>query len=350
MTIVADQYRFVTGIDTHSRKHHYAIIAADGRLIAEAAFPATPAGISRAIAWTDRRTASEPMLASIDGASSYGAPLTRAFLAQNTRVVEAPRAGHRPAGKTDRLDARAAATMVLPMDTTRLADVKSGPERDALQILLTARDQLARDKTRSQNALIGLARRHDLGIDARRAFTLTQTRTISRWRERTGEDIATATARDEAIRLATHILALRDTLATNSKRIHELVATVAPQLLDEPGIGPVTAATIYTAWSHPGRVRSEAAFARIAGTAPIPASSGQTTRHRLDKGGNRRLNAAIHRVIITRWRNHPDTLAYRDRRRAQGRTDRDIRRALKRHLTRHLYRLLQAGTPTPETT
>lgn len=343
MTIVADEYPFVIGVDTHSKKHQYAIVASDGRFIDGAGFPATPAGIERAIGWASRRTGGQRMLASIDGAGSYGRQLTVALSTHGYDVAEAPRIRYRPEGKDDRIDARQAATSVLPLGHDRLTQPAHGPEREAIQILLTARDQLTRDKTRAQNALIALARRYDLSIDARRPFTLTQTRQIARWRPRPGDDIATSTARAEAVRLAGHVIVLHDQLSENHTRLRELTTQVAPPLLAEPGIGPVTAATIYAAWSHPGRIHSEAAFARLAGVAPKPASSGDHTRHRLDRGGNRRLNAALHRVIITRWRNHPETIAYRDRRRAEGRTDRDIRRALKRIIARHIYRLLETS-------
>lgn len=343
MTIVADRYRFVAGVDTHSKKHQYALVDHTGRLVEERAFPASAAGISRATQWLSRVTGGQPMLAAVDGAGSYGRLLAEAFADAGVRVVEAPRVRYRPAGKDDRLDARAAATTVLPLDTSRLADRKAGAERDAIQILLTARAEMARDKTRSINALTALVRRFDLGIDARRALTTTQIATIAAWRTRRTDPIDTGIARAEAVRLASRVRALHTDLAANKATLHELTVQLVPTLLAEPGIGPVSAAQIYASWSHPGRVRSDAAFARLAGVAPKPASSGDRTRHRLDRGGDRRLNAALHRIVITRWRTHPDTLAYTARRRAEGRTDRDIRRCLKRIIARHIYRLLEAA-------
>ena len=124
---------------------------------------------------------------------------------------------------------------------------------------------------------------------------------------------------------------------------HELLAHVralAPKLLDEPGVGPIVAAQLLVSWSHPGRLRSEAAFARLAGVAPIPASSGQTTRHRLSRGGDRQLNRALHTVILHRRLHDPATKDYIARRLAEGKTSRDAVRLLKRYLARHLYRLL----------
>jgi transposase len=119
------------------------------------------------------------------------------------------------------------------------------------------------------------------------------------------------------------------------------VRALAPQLLDEPGVGPIVAADVLVAWSHTSRVRSEAAFARLAGVAPVPASSGQTIRHRLSRGGDRQLNRALHTIILQRRQHDPATQAYIDRRIAEGKTRREATRLLKRYLARHLYRLLQ---------
>ena len=121
------------------------------------------------------------------------------------------------------------------------------------------------------------------------------------------------------------------------------VRVLAPALLDETGIGPVNAAEMLCAWSHPGRVRSEAAFASLAGAAPIPASSGQTVRHRLDRHGDRRLNRALHSAVLVRCVRHAETRRYVERRRAEGKTDREIRRCLKRFLARRVYKILEAG-------
>ncbi|HJX46886.1 MAG TPA: transposase [Gaiellaceae bacterium] len=123
------------------------------------------------------------------------------------------------------------------------------------------------------------------------------------------------------------------------------IRALAPQLLNEPGVGPIVAAQLIIAWSHHGRVRSEAAFARLAGAAPIPASSGQTTRHRLSRGGDRQLNRALHTVILQRRQHDLATQAYIARRVAEGKTRRDAVRLLKRYLARHLYRVLNNQAP-----
>ena len=128
-------------------------------------------------------------------------------------------------------------------------------------------------------------------------------------------------------------------------RISELVqASPATELLHKTGIGPVTAARTLVAWSHPGRVTNEAAFAALAGVNPIPASSGNTTRHRLNRGGDRQLNRALNVIAMVRMVHDPGTRAYVDRRRAEGKTDREIRRILKRYLARSIYRHLNAAS------
>jgi transposase len=169
---------------------------------------------------------------------------------------------------------------------------------------------------------------------------------VARWRARE-EPLATATARSEAIRLARRILELDSDLSRNLTRIRDLVqASPAVKLLDRTGIGPVTAAKAFVAWSHPGRVKSEAAFAAIAGVSPIPASSGNTTRHRLNRSGDRQLNRALNIIAMVRMVHDPGTRDYVDRRRAEGKTDREIRRVLKRYLARSIYRHLNTASST----
>src|SRR6266511_3242061 len=125
------------------------------------------------------------------------------------------------------------------------------------------------------------------------------------------------------------------------REIEKLTTKLAPQLLNQPGIGPLLAAQIVLSWSHHGRVVSEAAFARLAGAAPIPASSGQTIRYRLDRSGDRQLNRALHQIVVTRRRTHRPTIDYIERRIQEGKSRREATRCLKRYLARNLYRLLE---------
>jgi transposase len=130
-----------------------------------------------------------------------------------------------------------------------------------------------------------------------------------------------------------------------AREIEAITRRLAPHLLDQPGVGPHAAAQLILSWSHPGRITSEAAFARLAGAAPIPASSGQTIRYRLDRSGDRKLNRALHQILVTRRRTHPATIAYIERRLREGKTRREANRCLKRYLARSLYRLLEHGPP-----
>jgi transposase len=143
--------------------------------------------------------------------------------------------------------------------------------------------------------------------------------------------------------LARRIQALNREATHHQRAIAKLVRAWRPDLLEQPGVGPIVAATVLCAWSHPGRVSSDAAFAMLAGAAPIPASSGQTVRYRLNRFGDRQLNRALRTVALVRLVRDPTTRAYAARRRAQGKTDPEIRRCLKRYVARQLYRLLEAS-------
>ena len=202
---------------------------------------------------------------------------------------------------------------------------------------------MTKDRTRSVNALNAVVRSNDLGIDARKKLTPSQIGEISRWRERE-EELALGIARAEAVRLAKHILDLEEQLKSNEKQLDELVkVSEAAPLLEVKGFRAVTAAKCLVAWSHEGRVRSEAAFACLAGVNPIPASSGNTVRHRLNRGGDRRLNSALHIAALTRMTHDAETCEYVEKRRAEGKSDREIRRCVKRYLARRVFRILNAS-------
>ena len=129
--------------------------------------------------------------------------------------------------------------------------------------------------------------------------------------------------------------------------LERLVKRAVPMLLDEIGVGPISAAQLYCSWSHPERLRNDGAFAMLGGSAPIPASSGQTVRYRLNRGGDRQLNCALHTIVLTRLKHDPATRAYAARRAAEGKTPREIMRCLKRYVARHLFRVLESTGPTP---
>ena len=157
-----------------------------------------------------------------------------------------------------------------------------------------------------------------------------------------GADRVTATTCQVLASLGQRVTALTAEAAHAEAQIAAIVKGVAPGLVAaEHGVGALTAARILLGWSHPGRSRSEAAFAMLSGSAPVPVSSGRTSRHRLlNRIGDRQLNCALHTIALTRMRSRPATLAHVARRRAEGKTDREIRRCPKRYLARHLYREL----------
>lgn len=352
MTIVANSYAYVIGVDTHARTHTLTTLTtATGEHGETASFPTTASGLARAVAWIARRTSGlSDVLVVIEGIGSYGATFARACMDAGYRIVEpfpTPRTQRRGRGKTDELDAELIARSVLHEDAANLRE----PRQDtgvtaALRVLVTARDHINTERTRAINALTALVRIVPLGIDARGSLTKTQITQIAAWPRR-HEDLATATARTEAIRLAHHIIRCADELTENNDELTALIAaSEGAHLLNEPGIGPITAAIILTAWSHHGRIRSEAAFAVLSGTSPVPASSGNTTRHRLNRGGDRRLNRALSTITLTRMAHHQPTRDYVQRKRAQGRTTKEIQRSLKRYIARQLYRRLALKTAT----
>lgn len=352
MTIVAHSHPFVVGVDTHAKNHVYAITTATGELLQTRDFPTTSAGINRAIAWVARRTGADlGTLWVIEGAASYGALLAGTVGAAGYQVAEAARMDartHRGVGKSDVLDAHRIAAAVLPLREEQLRRPRlNDGVRAALRVLVTARESMTADRTRSVNALTALARVNELGLDARKPLTGTQILEVSRWRAR-DEPLALSVARSEAVRLATRISELDADIKTNGSRITELVEiSEAAPLLQETGFGPVTAAICLTAWSHQGRVRSEAAFASLAGVSPIPASSGNTIRHRLNRGGDRTLNKALHMVALSRMAFDTETIGYVQKRQAEGRTKKEIGRCVKRYLARRIYRTLNATNPAP---
>lgn len=353
MPIVAEEYAFVIGIDTHAATHALALVtAATGGIVKEAVFPNSPAGLDRALTWITGKIDGRSALIVIEGVGSYGAGLAERAVAAGLLVAEPsamPAAERRGIGKTDALDAVRIARSVLGLDTSRLRWPRATGQRVVLRVLSVAREEMVAERTRAINALTALLRTVDLGIDTRKALPHRIFKVIAGWRDRR-EDAVIATCCQEAVRLAKRIVALDGELVDNRKALDAAVADVAPELCELPGVGSVVAACVLMAWSHPGRVRSEAAFAALAGTCPIPASSGNTVRHRLNRGGDRRLNRALTTVVIVRMRTHAAT-------RATSRDDAPRaappRRSCDRSsatITRRLYRTLAAAHPAPTST
>ena len=244
--------------------------------------------------------------------------------------------------KTDALDARRAALESLGRAHQSIPRARG--TREALRAVETTRRGAQGARVAAINALKALIVTAPAGLrdelrDLRPAALVRRCAALRPTAENPPSERA---ATKHALRaLAARIKHLDGEITAHTKHIAALINAAAPQLLAEPGVGPITAAQIYIAWSHPGRCRDEAAFARLAGVAPLDASSGQTTRHRLNRRGDRTLNQALHTITLTRIRTCPRTQAYMAKRRAEGKTTRETRRCLKRYIARHLYRLLQ---------
>jgi len=328
---------------THARTHTLAIVdSKHGKEVDNRTFPANAAGHARAAAWLARRTSDQAVLVSMEGTSSFGLTLKDYLVRGGYRVVHArkpSRAARHVKGKSDQLDTLQAARSTLPLPLDRLLEPKGGEIATALRALATARNSMSKQRTAAINALTALMRTSALGVDARKPLTSSLVKTIAAWRTRR-EGLVASVQRAEAIRLAKQVTALAEELASNAAQSTQLTASIAPTLLDLPGVGGVAAAVILGSWSHPGRIRNEAAFAALAGTCPLPASSGNTIRYRPNRSGDRRLNSAIHRIAIVRMRCDDRTKEYVKRRTKEGRTKKEIIRCLKRYITRELYRTL----------
>ncbi len=343
MTILADTVDVVIGVDPHKHTHTAAVIAADtGRLHGSLTARAEPAGFAELLAFARQHEGTRCWV--IEGCGSWGRGLATWLQAksEDVREIDSPtRPARRMGKKTDDLDALRVAREALSRDD--LATPRDSGDRDALAALLVARRSAVEMTGDTERQLVSLATTCPEALAAKlRGKTTAQIVEICcRWRP-TGDRAILCVA--EAMReLARRICSLRSEAEAHQNRIEDLVKSWRPDLLELVGVGPIVAATTLVVWSHPGRVHSESAFAMLAGVSPIPASSGMTTRHRLNRRGDRQLNRALHVIAIQRQRHDPATKTYVERRRAEGKTDREIRRCLKRYIARGLYRTLESG-------
>lgn len=258
MALVTEHFNFVIGVDTHARSNTLAVIdARTAALVDTADFPTTSAGITRAMTWAHKRAPGR-VLAAVEGTSSYGASITAAFTDRGIAVAEVrppTRAARTLNGKSDPIDAQAAARSLLGKDLRSIAAPRATGVRTAMRVLLAARSLMDQQRTASRNALTALARSTDLGLDARRPLTQTQVKSIAKWRTSTTADPVQAVLRGEAKRLAATVVALTAELNDNATQLRDLAEEIAPGLQNTPGIGPVTAASIICAYSHHGRSR-----------------------------------------------------------------------------------------------
>lgn len=345
---------WVIGVDTHTDTHTATLIDEVAAVVAQTELPATAAGYARLQAWAEALTPTgQRLFWAVEGTRSHGHGLTRHLHTAGHRVVEAakPDTRRRRQGKSDPLDATHAARAALATDrhhTARHAEPRADGPREALRMLLVTR----RHDTDTRTATVNLFKSLLLGAgdlrETMRGLTTTeQAHTAAGLPDDPTADLETQIRLQALRRAATTIRDLHHNITANEKQLRALVKQTCPGLLDQPGIGPVTAATLLTVWSHPGRVHNEAAFAALGGISPLPASSGRVTRHRLNRGGDRTLNAAVHTIVTTRRRmGHTPTSAYISRRTTEGLNPKEILRCLKRYAIRNLFRFIQANAVT----
>jgi transposase len=320
MTQEAPGRHVTVGVDTHKDVHVAVALDGLGARLGELHLPTTPAGYARLEHWAAELGLIEAF--GIEGTGSYGA--TRHRL-----------------GKSDPIDAEMAARSVMSgaaAGTPKAADGST----EMIRMLKLARDSAVKARTQSLNQIKSLLVTGP--AELRESIRgLSTPRLLDRCAAfRPGVlDSPTVAAKHTLRSLARRNLALRAEAKELGAQIRRLVSGSAPELLAAFGVGPDCAATfLVTAGDNPGRLRSEAAFASLCGSSPIPASSGKTTRHRLNRGGDRQANAALHRVVVVRLRWHRPSQAYMARRTAEGKTTAEVMRCLKRYVAREIFRLL----------
>jgi transposase len=350
VVMLAEHYEYVIGGDPDRDTVDLAVLdTATGGVRAHLAGRADGAGYAQMLTWADTQAPGRRVWA-LEGTGSFAAGLAMFLAEAGEDVVEIGGVKRARGAKNDRIDAVRAARHALSRE--QQASPRSRGLREALRIVLTTRQAVLVSRTKAINelkSLIVVAPEHlRAGLRGR-----SLTKQLDHIEQLHPPATASVEHRMTVLTLRSIAARIRFLFQQTAELDPELAALVTqhpagPALLAEPGVGPVVAAHLLVSWSHRGRVRSEAAFASLAGTAPLEASSGQRTRHRLNRGGDRDLNRALHTVAITRMRCHPETRDYHTKRTAHGKTHRDIRRSLKRALARRLYRRIQAATRPTE--
>lgn len=340
--------RAVTGgVDTHKDQHVAAVCDATGRILGTEAFPATKAGYARLFGWMCRHGHLERV--GVEGTGTYGAGLARYMAARGVGVVEVNRPNRqtrRQRGKSDTVDAEAAARAALSGEATALAKTADGTV-EAIRALRVARRSAMKARTQASNQI------RDLVVTApdelRERFSRASSAEIvavaARFR------IAAETTPVAGTKLALRFLARRhEALSAEITQLDDalddLVEQAAPsELLEAQGVGTdVAGALLVAAGDNPERLTSDAAFAALCGVSPVDASSGKQRRHRLNRGGDRQANGALWRIVMVRMSHDPRTRAYVARRTEQGKTKKEIMRCLKRYVARELYKTLATAT------
>lgn len=334
----------VLGVDTHKDIHVAAVVTGLGSLLGSRGFPATAAGYRRMLVWA--RTFGIVRQAGVECTGSYGAALARHLFSEGVEVVEVSqpdKADRRRRGKTDTIDAEAAARAVVSGRASATPKSGDGPV-EAIRMFKLAKASAIKSRTQAINQLKAVL---VSAIPALRESLSGLSNPIL-IRRCTHLDSDTDPAAFTLRLLAGRILALTAEIEELKKRIALTLQTHAPVLLERPGIGPDSAAALLiAAGDNPDRLHSEASFAALCGASPIEASSGKTQRRRLNRGGDRQANAALYRITLSRLRWDPRTRCYLERRLAEGKTRREVIRCLKRYIAREVFTLITTPQPQP---
>jgi transposase len=340
MTLTIVETRAVTGgVDTHADVHVAAALDPIGGLLGVQEFPATPAGYACLLEWLGGF--GTVCLVGIEGTGSYGAGLARHITATGVRVVEVDRSDRqdrRRQGKSDPLDAVSAARAAQSGKARGAPKGRDGAV-EAIRALMVAKRSARSERVQTINQARALVLTGPDDIRARFAKHTAAglVAELAALRPRPGAVVGYAT-RIALRELGRRVQFLDGQLERLDELIVPLVTGRAPGLLTLYGVGPdIAAMLLVAAGDHPERLRSEAAWAHLCATAPIPASSGKVTRHRLNPGGDRQANHALWRIVITRMSSHPPTRAYVERRTKQGLSKKEIIRCLKRYVARQVY-------------
>lgn len=345
----------IGGVDTHQSVHCAAAITEHGQLLGTRQFPATSAGYGQLLGWLARQ--GRVTVIGVEGTGAYGAGLARHCQQRGLAVVEVPRPDRRlrrSQGKSDPIDAEAAARAALAGTATVAPKYGHGPI-EAIRALQVARHGAIKARsatTAAMKSLIVTAPESIRALFPARASATQVVTTALRLRPDPAHLYDPIQATKQALKtMARRARALSDEADQLQAQIAHQVALAAPATNAVFALGPDTAATLLIAiGDNPDRLRSEAAFARLCGVAPIPASSGRTNRHRLHRGGNRQANSALHVAVIVRMRYCPRTQAYVARRTCEGKTKPEIIRCLKRYLAREVFHALRADYAMIHTT
>jgi transposase len=333
----------VIGVDTHRDSHAAALLDPNGGVRATLEVPSDRAGHARLLQLAAAQAPGRRVWA-LEGTGCYGAGLTGFLVDQGEWVVEIDRP-KRPRGrngaKSDALDAIRAGREALARE--HLASPRQRGHREAIRVLHTTRSAIVEAGANARRQLKALIITAPEPLrDTLRGRTWLQQARASAALVAAPSDPVDHRATIRVLRMtAQRVLTARAEAKELEVQLRMLITAVAPVLLAQRGVGPISAAQVLISWSHPGRFRSEAAFAMLAGAAPVEASSGQVVRHRLNRGGDRQLNRALHTIVMIRQTHHQPTKTYTTRRITQGKSQRDIRRCLKRTVARQLYRLLE---------